>query len=308
MYRVVVTDSDFPPDRLEANVLGDEFEVMYAQARRADEVIAAAQGAQGLLVQWASIDATVIRSLSELRAVVRFGVGLDNIDLDAAASSGIAVANIPDYCIDEVASHACAMIVADSRRLGAYDAAVKRGEWSQRRVGPPAPPSDDPVGIAGFGRIGQALAVKLIALGHPVHVSDPFMPNTDLPVVRMRDLVELADAVNHLSLHMPAGKDTVGSCGADVLAALGPDGHLVNTSRGTLVDELALLKALESDGIRWASLDVLSMEPPLSDAALALARHPRVTCTPHVSYLSTKSETKLRRFAAKRLGALLRAE
>lgn len=305
MVQVVVTDSDFPRDRLEANVLGPGFEVTYAQARTPEEVVAVARDADGLLVQWARVDGSVIRSLPRLRAIVRFGVGLDNIDREAAAASGIKVSNVPDYCIDEVASHACAMIAADARRLGAYDASVKRGEWAERRVSPPIPSWEDPVGIAGFGRIGEALARKLIALGHPVHVYDPFLAETDLPVVSAESLTQLAKAVNHLSLHMPAGPETVRSCGAEVLAALGPEGHLINTSRGSLVDERALLNALDGGGIRWASLDVVSVEPPGTDLTLALARHARVTCTPHVAYLSTQSETRLRQLAAKRLANLL---
>ena len=306
MFEVVVTDTDLGDDALEAAVLGPEFKVTRAgQARLPDEVVAAATGADGLFVQWARIDASVFRALPRLRAIVRFGVGLDNIDLEAAAAAGVAVSNVPDYCIDEVASHACAMIIADARRIAENNAAVQRGEWSERRVSTPLPAPEDPVGIAGFGRIGRALAGKLIALGHPVHVYDPMQPDTDLPVTLVPTLVSLAEAVNHLSLHMPVNPTTAGSCAADVLAALGPEGHLVNTSRGSLVDEEALLAALDTGTIRWASLDVVSTEPPREGTAFKLARHPRVTCTPHMAYLSTKSGMNLRRRAAERMAELL---
>lgn len=304
--RVVVTDSDLGRDDIEANALGPDVELDFADARTPEQVIAASTDADGLLVQWAHVDSSVFAALPRLRAIVRYGIGLDTIDLDAARAANVAVSNVPDYCIDEVADHAAAMVIAGSRRLHDYDRAVRRGDWATRPVSPPLPMDEDPVGIAGFGRIGQAVARRLLALGFPVHVFDPLLTTSELPVTVHEDLPSLAAACRHLSLHMPAIAETIGICNAEVLSALGNDGHLVNTSRGALVDEPALVTALNNGTLRWASLDVVSVEPPTTGTARLLAEHPRVTMTPHVAYLSTVSPDRLRRRAAERLADLLR--
>jgi len=139
------------------------------------------------------------------------------------------------------------------------------------------------------------------ALGHPVRVFDPYLPDEAFgPFRRVTSLVELAGSVNHLSVHVPLTDETRGLVGADVLAALGSSGHLVNTARGAVVDRAALLAALDAGAIGWASLDVLPFEPPAGLSG-ALVGHPRVTATPHIAYLSTASLPRLRRYAARRL-------
>lgn len=305
--RVVVTDSDLGSDPLEAAVLGDDFSVVYAQVRAPEDVVEIAQEADGLLVQWATIDKTVFSALPRLRAIVRFGVGLDNIDCEAAALQKVEVANVPDYCIDEVASHACALIEARGRRLAEYDASVKSGGWNATSASPTAP-SEDPVGIAGFGRIGRAVGSRLVALGYPVHVYDPLYSGADPSVAVHPSLLDLAESVNHLTLHLPSSRETDGCCDFEVFAALGSEGHLVNTARGSLIVEPQLIAALDEGELGWASLDVLQQEPPKSGHAATLARHPRVTCTPHAAYLSRTSKTRLRELAAQRMKSLLIAD
>ena len=302
--RVVVTDSDLGHDPLEADVLGDDFSVVYAQVRSPNEIVEVAQEADGLLVQWATIDKTVLSALPRLRAIVRFGVGLDNIDCETAALHGVEVANVPDYCIDEVASHASALIESRSRRIAEYNSSVKSGGWNAESASPRAP-DEDPVGIAGFGRIGRSVGSRLSALGYPIHVYDPLYSGTDTGLTVHSSLLDLAKHVNHLTLHLPASRETDGCCDFEVFAALGPEGHLVNTARGSLVVEPQLIAALDQGELGWASLDVLRQEPPEAGDAATLARHPRVTCTPHAAYLSRTSKTRLRELAAQRLKSLL---
>jgi D-3-phosphoglycerate dehydrogenase / 2-oxoglutarate reductase len=295
---VVITDSNFGSDDVEREVLGDAFLLRKEQAVTEDDVVAVSTDAQGLLVQWAPITAEVLDHLPRVRAIVRYGIGLDNVDLAAAEQRGIVVRNVDDYCIDEVATHAVSMIGAVNRRLADYDRGVKSGDWRPDVAADPPPVEADPVGIVGLGRIGQAVATRLKALGHPVFAWDPYLGPDGFDGVQRKDaLVELATAVNHLTLHAPATPETEGMVSADVLDALGPRGHLVNTSRGAAVDEPALLDALDRGTVGWASLDVFTSEPPTGIAA-RLAGHPRVFATPHVAYRSLVSVSRLRRSAA----------
>lgn len=295
--RVVITDSNLGDGSIEHAVLADAFELERHDVTAAADVIAAAHGAIGMLVQWAPITDEVLAALPELRAIVRYGIGLDNIDLDAAARHGVRVRNVDDYCLAEVADHAVASIYAHNRRLTVASRAVAASGWGTAGFDRPLPPGRDPVGVAGLGRIGREAARRAAALGFPVHAWDPYVTDWPSGVVAHDSLVALATAVNHLTLHVPTIEATRGIVDAAVLEALGPHGHLVNTARGALVDEPALRDALDDGRLGFASLDVLSNEPPTGLAA-QLSAHPRVLVTPHIAYLSTESLPMLQRRAA----------
>lgn len=297
MTRIVITDTNLGDGSHERAELGDAFEVTVADVRTEDGVIDSCADADGLLVQWAPITDRVLAALPNLRAVVRYGIGLDNIDLDAARRRGVQVSNVDDYCLAEVADHAVAAVYAHNRKLTSAARTVADQGWGLVGIDRPLRPAEDPVGIAGFGRIGRAVAERARALGFAVGVWDPYV--TELPAgVRRHDtLAELAAASRHLTLHLPTTDRTTGMVGADVLAGLGPHGHLVNTARGALVDEPALLAALDAGTLGFASLDVFGTEPPTGVSA-ALAAHPRVLTTPHMAYLSTESLPALRLRAA----------
>lgn len=303
--RVTITDSNLGDSSIERAVLADDFELSLHDAKTEDAVLAVARDAEGLLVQWAPITERVLAGLPRLRAVVRYGIGLDNIDLDAARSRGVRVSNVDDYCLAEVADHSVAAIYAHNRRLTVASRSVARSGWTTQGLSAPFPPGQDPVGIAGFGRIGREVAARVAALGFPVHVWDPFVMDLPSGVVRHETLPDLAAAVRHLTLHIPSTEQTRNLVDAGILTALGPDGHLVNTARGALVDEPAVLDALDSGRLGFASLDVLTSEPPEGMAA-RLAAHDRVLVTPHIAYLSTESLPMLQRRAAEILRDLLR--
>jgi D-3-phosphoglycerate dehydrogenase len=297
MAKVVIADTNLGDGSIEREVLTPQFELEVADVKTEDEVVAAAAGAEGLLVQWAPITDRVLGELPELKVVVRYGIGLDNIDLDAAAARGIAVHNVDDYCLDEVADHSVASIYAHSRRLGLAGRQVVEEGWSLAGIPQPLPPGKDPVGIAGFGRIGREAAARVAALGFPVHVWDPFIDKFPRDVTPHQTLLDLAGAVNHLTLHMPLTADTAAMIDRTILDALGSGGHLVNTARGGLVNEDDLLAALGEGTLGFASLDVFSSEPPTGVAA-EIAVHRRVLATPHMAYLSTESLPLLQRRAA----------
>ena len=308
MARIAITDCDFGDGEIEAMLLGEDFDLSVHQAKTRDEVIAAGEGAVGLFVQWARIDATVLDALPSVRAIVRYGIGLDNIDLEAARARGVSVSNVDDYCIDEVALHAAGCVVAANRRFWEFDRAIRDGGWAPGLAPTPKPPEQDPVGVVGMGRIGRVVARLLGDWGYPVFFWDPVLSDADLPsgVTRVASLTELAQIVNHLTLHVPLLDSTRHIVGEEILNLLGRDGHLINVSRGGLVDEESLLSALDEGALGGASLDVLAEEPPPSGSISSrLTQHPRVMVTPHVAYLSTKAIHTLRVHAAKKMLELL---
>ncbi|MFG1901294.1 NAD(P)-dependent oxidoreductase [Micromonospora carbonacea] len=301
---IVITDTNLGDGSIERAVLAGDFAVGRFDARTEDAVLDVAGDADGLLVQWAPITDRVLAGLPRLRAVVRYGIGLDNIDLAAAARRGVEVRNVDDYCLAEVADHSMAAVYAHNRRLTTASRSCADVGWTTAGIAPALPPGQDPVGVAGFGRIGREVASRALALGFPVHVWDPFVSAVPAGVTAHPTLVELAAAVNHLTLHVPATPQTRGIVDRAVLDALGADGHLVNTARGALVVETDLLAALDAGTLGFASLDVLASEPPEQTSA-KLAGHPRALVTPHLAYLSTVSLPQLQRRAAEILRDLL---
>lgn len=301
--KVVVTDCDFSDLTTERRILGPDIEVVAAPLPSADQLAEIATDADGLLVQYMNIDDDLLARLPNLRAIVRYGIGLDNIDVAAADRRGIRVRNVPDYCIEEVAEHALASILQVSRRLVSFSEAAASG-WNPTGVPIPKRLRDQVVGIVGMGRIGQRLATLAASLGSTVICHDPYAGHLprwgpSLP------LEEVATRADHLSLHLPLNEETSRIVGSDILERLGPEGHLVNTSRGGLVDEEALLKALDTGALGWASLDVLQTEPPTGTSA-QVVNHPRVLVTPHVAYLSKASLEALPRRAAETMVRLLK--
>jgi D-3-phosphoglycerate dehydrogenase len=305
----MVTDCDFGDGDVEAALLGSDIRLTFLGTRDRDTIVREARGYAGLFVQWAQIDREMMVQLPDLRAIVRYGIGLDNIDVAAAAELGIAVSNVDDYCLDEVADHAAAAIYAANRRQPQASAGTHGGAWTLPIAQTPRPPHSDPVGIVGMGRIGRGVAARLHALGFPIHYFDPQVDEGslgELVGIRHDTVNDLARAVNHLTLHVPLIPATDKLIDAGVIESLGADGHLVNTSRGGLVDEQSLLSALDGGSLAWASLDVLVQEPPTGESSSAkLSRHPRTTVTPHIAYLSTDSVPRLRNNAALRMRALL---
>jgi len=293
---IAITDTDLGDASIERSVL-DGFDVELLQSRAPEELAARAQQADGLLVQWAPIDADLMDQLPQLRSIVRYGIGLDNIDLAAAQARGIRVHNVPDYCIEEVAHHTAALITTRARRITDYNRLTKGARWTVTETSAPLRPSQDPIGLMGLGRIGLTTAEMLRGFGHPILAWDPYRTEWPAWITAVEDPLELATRANHLSLHIPHTPETDKIVNLDVLRALGPDGHLVNTARGGLVDEEALLVALDEGIVGFASLDVFRTEPPVRSAA-RLAAHARVVATPHAAYLSTESKLALQRRAA----------
>ena len=224
------------------------------------------------------LDARLLTRLPALEIIANFGVGYDSIDVDAAARRGIVVSNTPDVLNDEVADFAVALLLATVRRLPQADRFVRAGQWLQGNF--PLGPTlrDRTIGLVGMGRIGKRIAQRLAAFEVPI-VYHSRTARTDVPYRHYRELVAMAKDVDTLLAILPGGPATKGLIGAEVLAALGPDGILINVARGSVVDEPALALALRSGTILAAGLDVFADEPRVPQALLELDN---VVLLPHV--------------------------
>ncbi|GAA1486183.1 C-terminal binding protein [Brachybacterium fresconis] len=294
--KIVITDLD--QDRTteeEAVAEAAGVQLVLQQARTEDEVIASAQGADGLLVQYAPITDRVLEALPTVRAIGRYGVGVDTIDLAAATARGVAVSNVPDYGTDDVSDHAVALAVTLSRGIVELDRNLREGTYSLAPVKPLHRLSTRTFGVVGLGRIGAATARKARALGFSVQGCDPMRePGTtteDGIAVRTRD--EVLSTSDVLSIHVPLTEDTRHLITTSTLARMRPGSLLVNTSRGGVVDTDAVVEALRSGHLGGAGLDVFETEPLPVDSPLREC--PTAVLTPHASWYSEESETELKR-------------
>jgi D-3-phosphoglycerate dehydrogenase len=314
-YSVVVTDHDFDDLDIEREVLSELAEV-HALADEPDvpiaqdspEVAEVLSEADALLNLRSTIDASVIDHLERCRIIARYGIGTDNVDREAASERDIAVTNVPDYCLEEVSTHAIAMLLALERELPVYDRSVAGGEWDREAAPPIHRLSERTIGIVGLGAIGRTVAEKAAALGPMVVASDPFV-DAETAAEHGAELVEfetLLDRADAVTVHAPLTDATRDLFDREAFEALGPDGTLVNVARGGLVDDDALLDALEAGDLQSAGLDVFPEEPPAEDHPLR--EHDRVLVTPHVAWYAEEANDERRRRAAENVRAVLQGE
>lgn len=303
----VAIDHRFEDVGLERDVLAPHgIELRDARDLPADEALAACEQAAGILVgaRW-RFDAATIATLSRCRVIARYGVGVDNVDVQAAASAGIWVTFVPDYCVEEVADHALAMLLALNRRLVAFDAAVRDGAWGIPAGLPVRRLSQSTLGVVGFGRIGEAVGRRGAALRMSVLASDPVRPEADLRAAGAEpvELDELVARADYVSLHAPPPRDGGSVLDAARIARLKPGACLINVARGGLVDEPALVAALHDGSVGGAGLDVAAAEPlrppdPLLDA-------PNVLVSPHAAWYSLDAVAELRTKTAAEVARVL---
>ena len=301
MARFLITDYDFPDVDLELALFREAgMDVAAAQCRTEDDVIAAAKGCQGLLTQYAPMNAKVFAALPEVRIVSRMGAGFDTVNTADAAKHGVWVANSPDYGVGEVATHALAMALALIRHLPFYDRDVRAGNWHYTSAGALRRPGDLTLGILGLGRIGTRMAHVSRSVFRRVVACDPYIQDYRFAqgVERVSNdaLFREADVV---SLHVPLNDDTRGIADARALGLMKRGSWIVNTARGAVANIGDVLAALDSGQLDGAGLDVLPQEPP--DGNHAILRHPRVLLSPHAAFYSAEGERELRTKAARNL-------
>jgi D-3-phosphoglycerate dehydrogenase len=298
--KVVVTDYTFPSLDLEAGVLEPlGCELVGTQCKTPAQAATAVADADCVVTQFAPIDASVVGAMRKTRAIVRYGIGVDNVDLAAARERGIPVCNVPDFCIDEVADHTLAFILAATRNVVPNCLGVRRGEW---KLAVPIEAMRSlrelTVGIVGFGRIGRAVAQRLLPFGCRLLGHDPGVPNIEVTAagVAPRLLDALLAESDLITLHCPATAVTRGMIDAAAIARMKPGAILVNLARGAVVDSAALVEGLSRGHISAATLDVFDPEPIPPDHPLLSM--PNVTLAAHVSSASPKAVRRLRETVA----------
>jgi phosphoglycerate dehydrogenase-like enzyme len=252
--------------------------------RSPDEVAQLTQGAIAAIVSSDPFTAEVFSASPELRVIARLGVGVDSIDLDAATQAGVLVTTTPGLNDETCADHAVALLLAASRRIVEHDASVRRGEWDRGGALTPWNLHGKRVGVVGYGRIGRSVVRRLRGFGTEIRVFDPVAaPDDGLACPTLEALLGWADAI---TLHAPLTPATQSLIGAAELAVMRPGAILVNTSRGGLVEEDALVDALASGRLRAAALDVFRDEPPSNPVLRTL---PNVVLSPHIGGLSVEA-------------------
>jgi len=306
---VVVTDAPGHGVGPEREILGRVGATVVDASEMSDADLATAiRGADAVLTCFRQVTAEHVMSAPDLKVVGRYGVGVDNIAVNAAAQRGIPVTNVPDYCVGEVADHALALIMSLTRGVCVYDRSVRSGSWELPVASPLRRTNSLVVGVVGFGRIGRNLSRKVAAVGFQVIVCDPRLPS-DQPTVdgfvlaSFDQILERADVV---TLHVPLDEGTRHLIGAAEIARMKSSAVVVNVARGPLVDEAALIDALREHRIAGAGLDVVEVEPMATDHPFRTL--PNVVVTPHVAYYSEESIVELQERAAENVATVLSGE
>jgi D-3-phosphoglycerate dehydrogenase len=302
---VAVSDSVFPNLDLARGVVSRVgAELRMATAATPDEIVAAAREADALLVTYAKITADMIREMKRCRIISRFGIGVDNVDIAAATAAGIVVTKVPDYCIDEVSDHAMALLLSLVRKIPFSNARAHAGKWEMPAVVPIHRLRGTLLGLVGFGRIPQLVAPKAKAFGMRVVTYDPYVQQTVLHQagVERVEFAELVRMSDYISIHTPLLPETRHLFNEQVFSQMKPGTVVVNTSRGPVVDEAALARALDAGKLAGAALDVLEQEPPVSSP---LFGRDNVILTPHTSFYSVEALEELQTKAAEEVVRVL---
>ena len=279
------------------------------EGKTEEAVIEAVKGADGLIVDSVTpVTARVLGASETLDVVGRAGIGVDNVDLDAATEAGITVVHVPDYCLDEVSTHALSLLLACVRNVPLHDRRVKSGTWDWQEGAPLRRIRGRTLGLAGFGGIARRLASKLRAFGLEVVAYDPYVKATEMDHfgVEKVGFEELLDRLDYLSIHVPLYDVSEGMFSTEEFERMSDDAVVINTARGPVVDQRALQEALEAGEISRAGLDVLESEPPDPDDPL-LARED-VVVSPHTAWYSEESRRDLSRGVASDVAAVINGE
>jgi D-3-phosphoglycerate dehydrogenase len=247
----------------------------------------------------------VLDASSRCLVVSRYGVGVDNIPVARATELGILVVNVPDFCVDEVSDHAFALLLACTRRLVSFARSTHAGRWDRELGRDMTRLRTQTLGLVGYGKIARALARKATAFGMRVLVFTR-SGTSDPPTTACSDLGELLANSDYVSLHVPATAQTTGMIGEQQLRAMKPSAYLINTARGSLIQEDRLVEALREGWIAGAALDVLSTEPP--DPGSPLLALDNVIVTPHAAFYSLQSVAELQQRAAANVATVLTGE
>jgi len=271
--------------------LGDHVEVRWVDGPNREKLLAAVPEADALLVRSATtVDADVLNAGTKLKIVARAGIGLDNVDVDAATARGILVVNAPTSNIHSAAEHAVALLLAAARQIPAADASLREHAW-KRSAFSGTEIFGKTVGVVGLGRIGQLVAQRLASFGAHVVAYDPYVAAARAAQlgIELLSLDELLSRADFISVHLPKTPETAGLIGKEALAKTKPGVIIVNAARGGLVDETALAQAISSGHVRAAGIDVFATEPCTDSPLFDL---PQVVVTPHLGASTSEAQDR----------------
>ena len=306
---VVVTDSPFPSlDPAKKALEEANAEVVQAPSSSEEDIIKAAENADAILVTYAKLNENILRSLKNCKAIGRFGIGVDNIDLKVAGELGISVNYVPDYCLDEVSDQAMAMIISMARKIPQSNKLVQSGRWEMPAVVPMYRLRGKTVGLIGFGNIPRLMTPKAQAFGFDVIAADPYAPKElfekyGVDSVSMDELYERSDFI---SVHAPLLPETKGLVNKEAFKKMKDTAIIVNTARGPLINEQDLIEALDNNEIGGAGLDVVENEPLPKDSPL-IGRD-NVILAPHTAFYSVEALEELQSKAASDVARVLNGE
>jgi D-3-phosphoglycerate dehydrogenase / 2-oxoglutarate reductase len=306
---IAITDSPFPslePAKQQLARLDPEYRM--AKSPSAGDIVAVARDADAILVTYAKLPGELLRQLTRCKAIGRFGLGVDNIDLPAAKTLGIAVNYVPDYCLREVSDHAMALLLALARKVTLANTLVQSGRWEVPPLVPLRRLEGQVLGLIGFGNIPRALAPKAKAFGLKVLAHDPYVRPEALRAVGVEGVSfdDLLARSDFISVHAPLLPATRGLMNAAAFAKTKKGAFLINTARGPLVDEAALVAALDSGHLGGAALDVVASEPLPKDSPLA--GRDNVILTPHTAFYSVEALEELQSKCASDVARVLSGE
>lgn len=301
-FKVVVTDYEFSSMEPEERILQQvDAELIHAQCRTESEVIEAAKDADALLNQYAPISRHVIENLPKLKVISRYGVGVNTVDIQAANERGIIVANVTDYCLDEVSDHALTLLLACARKVVRLNQQVKAGNWDYKAGVPIFRLRGRILGLVGLGQIPQKLAKKAQVFGLRIIAYDPYVDQriADELDIELISLDELCARADFISVHAPLTDETRGMISDAQFNRMKKEAFIINTARGPVLDEQALIRALQAKKIAGAGLDVVEEEPISPDSPLL--KMDNVILNPHVAWYSEESQLELKMKAAQNI-------
>lgn len=306
-YKVVIPEVWGYPTEIEDEVLRKiDSQVVVIPCETEEEIIKASEDADALLIGKAKITRPIMAAMKKCRVVVRYGIGLDTLDIKAATDHGIYIANVPDFCIDEVSDTAMGLILATTRKIAMMSNRVKEGNWDRGSVKPIYRLRGSVLGIIAFGNIGQKVALKAYPFGFKIIVHDPYLSSDavgDYPI-ELVDLETLLRESDVVSIHSPLNQETRHLISEAELRMMKDSAFLINTARGPIVDEKALYRALKEGWIAGAGLDVLEVEPP--EEGNPLLGLDNLVITPHYASYTEESSREVRVKAAENIVATLR--
>ena len=295
MFKVTLIDHEWEDLELESSMFAEaNIDFQLLQSKEKSKIIEAAQQSDGLLVMYGNIDKDVFDAAPNVKIVSRYGIGVNMIDVDYATEVGVQVANVNDYCVEEVSDHALASILAGSRRLFEYNEHTKNGGWDFKAVKRPLRAKKAIVGLLGYGKIPKRLAEKLITIGYQVIAYDPFV-NAEAMLtdnVRKATLEEIMENCDFVSVHVPLNSETRHLLNAELFKLTKKRPYIINTARGPIIDEQAMIEALNNQLLAGAFLDVTEDEPLPENHVLRSMKN--VVLSPHAAWYSEDAYNEIR--------------